>query len=60
MPRQPRPRRGEVWLVSLDPSVGHEIQKTRPAVIVTNDDYIRYNWVVLVVPLTSHTSAEYD
>jgi mRNA interferase MazF len=60
MARRPIPHRGDVWLVSLDPAVGHEIRKTRPAVIVTNDDYNRYNWVVLVVPLTSHDEAEYD
>jgi len=60
MPRTPTPRRGDVWLVALDPAVGHEIQKTRPAVIVTNDLYNRQNWVVLAVPLTSHDSAEYD
>ena len=30
-------RRGEVWLVNLDPTVGAEIQKTRPAVIVSTD-----------------------
>lgn len=30
-------KRGEVWWVSFDPSVGGEIQKTRPAVIVSND-----------------------
>ncbi len=60
MSRQPTPRRGDVWLVSLDPTVGHEIQKTRPAVIVTNDDYNRHNWVILVVPVTSHESADYD
>ena len=35
MARQPSPRRGDVWLVALDPTVGHEIQKTRPAVVVT-------------------------
>jgi mRNA interferase MazF len=60
MRRQPKPHRGDVWLVALDPAVGHEIQKTRPAVIVSNDDYNQYNWVVLVVPLTSHDKAEYD
>lgn len=32
-------RRGEVWLINLDPTVGAEIKKTRPAVIV-NDDAI--------------------
>ncbi len=30
-------RRGEVWWVAFDPSIGGEIQKTRPAVIVSND-----------------------
>ena len=30
-------RRGEVWWIAFDPSVGGEIQKTRPAVIVSND-----------------------
>lgn len=60
MPLQPSPRRGDVWIVSLDPAIGHEIQKTRPAVIVTNNTYNRHNWVVLVVPLTAHDKAEYD
>ncbi|MDP2965956.1 MAG: type II toxin-antitoxin system PemK/MazF family toxin, partial [Pelolinea sp.] len=30
-------KRGEIWLVNLDPMTGAEIQKTRPAVIVSND-----------------------
>src|SRR5438105_2971607 len=60
MPRYPISRRGEVWLVSLDPTRGHEVQKTRPAVVVTNDLYNHYNWVVVVVPLSSHATAEYD
>lgn len=60
MPRQVSPRRGEVWLVSLDPTVGHEIKKTRPAVVVTGDVYNRYNWLVSVMPLTSHDTPEYD
>ena len=29
--------RGEIWLINLDPAVGGEIRKTRPAVIVNND-----------------------
>jgi mRNA interferase MazF len=60
MPRSPSPTRGDVWLVSLDPTVGHEVQKTRPAVVVSSNIYNRYNWVVVVVPLTSHDTAEYD
>ena len=49
MARTPIPRRGDVWQVSLDPTVGHEIRKTRPAVVVTNDLYNRHNWVLVVV-----------
>ncbi len=54
------PRRGEVWLVALDPTFRHEIQKTRPAIIVTDDTYNEHNWMVLAVPLTSREAADYD
>lgn len=54
------PRRGEVWQVALDPTIGHEIKKTRPAIVVTSDIYNEYNWVVTVLPLTSRNDAEYD
>jgi mRNA interferase MazF len=60
MPTYPVPRRGEVWRVSLDPTVGHEVKKTRPAIVVTNDLYNAHNWVVLVVPLSSSNTAQYD
>ena len=60
MPVPVHPRRGEVWLVSLDPTLGHEIKKTRPAIVVTNNLYNQHNWVVLVVPVTSSLQAEYD
>jgi len=60
MPRSHSPTRGDVWLVSLDPTIGHEVQKTRPAVVVSSNIYNRYNWVVVVMPLTSHNVAEYD
>jgi mRNA interferase MazF len=60
MASYPTPRRGEVWTVSLDPTLGHEIKKTRPAIVVTSDTYNEENWVVLIVPLTSHATAEYD
>jgi mRNA interferase MazF len=60
MPRSPNPNRGDVWLVSLDPTVGHEVQKTRPAVVVSSNIYNRHNWVLVVMPLTSHETAEYD
>lgn len=47
------PRRGEVYLVSFDPSVGAEIQKTRPAVVVQYDIANRYSPVTIVAAVTS-------
>jgi len=44
-------RRGEVWLINLDPTVGSEIRKTRPAVIV-NEDSIGILPLKIVVPVT--------
>ena len=45
------PKRGEIWLVNLDPTVGSEIQKTRPAIIISSD-YIGKLPLKLVVPIT--------
>jgi mRNA interferase MazF len=44
-------RRGEVWLINLDPTIGAEIRKTRPAVIV-NDDAIGILPLRVIVPIT--------
>ena len=44
-------RRGEVWLINLDPTVGAEIKKTRPAVIV-NDDSIGILPLKVIVPIS--------
>ena len=45
--------RFDVWLTRLEPTLGHEIQKTRPCIVVSPDELNRTNWTVIVVPLTS-------
>jgi mRNA interferase MazF len=47
------PRRGEIYLVAFDPTVGHEIRKTRPAVILQNDVSNRYSPITIVAAITS-------
>jgi mRNA interferase MazF len=53
------PRRGEVWWVAFDPARGGEIQKTRPAVIVSNNAANAVLNRVIVVPLSSQTAKVY-
>ena len=52
-PQLDGPRRDEVWLVSLDPTQGSEIQKTRPALIIQNDVSNRLSGITIVAPITS-------
>ena len=52
--------RGEIWLVNFDPTIGGEIKKTRPAVIVSDQPFNRLRRTVVVVPLSSsHDQTEF-
>jgi mRNA interferase MazF len=53
------PKRGEIWLINLDPTLGAEIKKTRPALVV-NSDYIGRLPLKLVVPITNWQSSFSD
>jgi mRNA interferase MazF len=48
------PRRGEIYLVSFDPTIGHEIKKTRPAVIIQNDISNEHSPITIVAAISSH------
>lgn len=52
------PKRGEVYLVSFDPALGAEIQKTRPALILQNDIGNRHSPVTIVAAITSNVERQ--
>ena len=45
---------GDVGWADLDPAAGHEQNKRRPLIVVSNDEYNRYNNLVMTVPITSN------
>jgi mRNA interferase MazF len=47
------PKRGEVYLVNFDPTIGSEIQKTRPALIIQNDIANQHSPITIVAAITS-------
>lgn len=52
-------KRSEVWWINFDPSIGGEIKKKRPAVIISNDASNKFLNRVQVIPLTSKTDRLY-
>ena len=59
MANRPAPQRGEVWLISFDPSLGGEVQKTRPAMVLSNDAANAVLNRVQVVPISSSVERLY-
>jgi mRNA interferase MazF len=53
------PRRGDIYWVTLDPALGSEIRKTRPALVISNDSCNAYGARVVVLPITSNVSSLY-
>ena len=53
------PRRGDIYWVALDPTLGTDIKKTRPAVVVSNDACNTHGSRVVVLPVTSNVSTLY-
>jgi mRNA interferase MazF len=54
--RQDFPQRGEIFLTALDPALGHEIKKTRPALVIQNDVTNRFGMTTIVAAITSRVS----
>jgi len=52
------PKRGEIYLVNFDPTVGAEIRKTRPALVIQNDIANRYSPLTVVCAITSQHDEE--
>ena len=53
-------RRGEVFLVNFDPTLGAEAKKTRPAVVVSNDISNTHSPIVSIAPITSNVVRIYS
>jgi mRNA interferase MazF len=49
-------KRGDVVVANLDPTIGVEIKKTRPVIVLSNDSINQFSQLVVVVPLTKNTA----
>ena len=53
------PKKGEIYLVNFDPTIGHEVKKKRPAVIISNNIHNQFSPLVTVAPLSSNINKVY-
>ena len=53
------PKKGEIYLVNFDPTVGHEVKKKRPALILSNNIHNQCSPLITVAPLSSKTNKVY-
>jgi mRNA interferase MazF len=53
------PKKGEIYLVNFDPTIGHEAKKKRPALIISNNIHNQYSPLVTVAPLSSNINKVY-
>ena len=54
-----RPRRGEIWIVELDPTRGHEMQKTRYCLVIQSDVLNKKLPTYIIAPITSKVRLEW-
>lgn len=55
----PEPKRGEIWIVNLDPTVGTEMKKSRPAVVISSDG-VGILPIKLIAPITDWKQSYYN
>lgn len=55
--KKTHPRRGDIYLINFDPTIGHEIKKTRPALVIQNDIANQYSPITIVAAITSKLSS---
>lgn len=53
------PKKGEIYLINFDPTIGHEVKTKRPAIILSNDIHNQYSPLVTVAPISSNTKNIY-
>ena len=53
------PKRGDIFLINLDPTIGAEINKTRPGIVISNDINNEFAQTVTIIPLSSNVDKVY-